>query len=307
VREKPELAIVTGAFGYTGRHITQQLLSVGKKVRTLTGHPHRPHPFGDQVEAVPFSFDRPDELVKNLRGATTLYNTYWVRFSRGKVTHDLAVENTRTLIRAAEQAGLRRIVHISITNPSADSPFPYFRGKAQLEQAIQDSTLSYAILRPTVIFGDEGVLLNNIAWLLHRFPVFAVPGSGEYRIQPVFVGDVAKMAVDLAHRDEDVVIDAVGPETFTFTELVKLIAQTIDRRPLFFHLPAGLALSLSRVLGFLVGDVMLTRNELDALMANLLISHDQPTAPTRLSDWLEQNSAEIGITYMQDVIKFSWK
>jgi len=195
-----EYSVVTGAFSYTGKYIAQQLLSMGEEVRTLTGRPDRENPFSDKVKAFPFNFDRPKELTESLRGGKTLYNTYWIRYPHGRASFDKAVENSKILIAAAEEVGIRRIVHISITNPSEDSPFPYFKGKALVEKAIAQSKLSYAIIRPTVIFGPEGILFNNIAWLLRKFPLFVIPGSGDYRIQPVFVEDVADMAVKIRGR-----------------------------------------------------------------------------------------------------------
>ena len=301
--ETAELSVVTGAFSYTGKYITQRLLSLGKRVRTLTGRPDRESPFGYQVKAFPFSFDNPSQLMKSLQGATTLYNTYWVRFSHGQVTFDKAVENTKTLIKAAEAAGVRRMVHISITNPSEQSPFPYFRGKALVENAITHSKLSYAIIRPTVIFGTESILINNIAWLLRRFPIFALFGSGDYRIQPVFVEDVAEIAVSAGHEDGNIVMDAVGPEIFTFDELVRLIASKIHSRARVVHLRAGLALFLARLIGYAVRDVMITKDEIQGLMANLLVSKCPPTGQTRLSEWLNQNADNVGIKYISDLIR----
>jgi len=297
----PELNVVTGAFGYTGKYITERLLSMGKRVRTLTGHVNRQNPFGDQVSVSPFNFDKPEELTESLRGATTIYNTYWVRFSHGQATFDRAIENTRTLIKAAEEAGVGRIVHISITNASEDSFLPYFRGKGLLEKAIVHSRLSHAIIRPTVIFGAEDILINNIAWLLRRFPVFAVPGRGDYRVQPVFVEDVAEMAVRGGYEAESTIMDAVGPETYTFDELVRLIAGKVRSRAKIIHLQAGPALFFSRLIGYVVRDVVLTRDEVDGLMANLLVSDGPPTGQTRLSDWLEQNADSLGTSYASEL------
>ena len=191
----PEVDVVTGAFGYTGKYITGRLLESGRGVKTLTGHPDRPNPFGDRVNVASFHFKDPRRLAEHLRGATTLYNTYWVRFPRGDVTFDRAVANSETLIRAASDAGVRRVVHVSITNPSKDSPFDYFRGKARVEEMIRDSGLSFSIVRPTVIFGREDILINNIAYILRRLPVFGIPGSGSYRLRPVAVEDVAEICV----------------------------------------------------------------------------------------------------------------
>jgi uncharacterized protein YbjT (DUF2867 family) len=299
--ETKESNVVTGAFSFTGRYIAQRLLSMGESVRTLTNRPENENLFGPQVKAFPFNFDKPEELLESLRGAKTLYNTYWIRFSQGQVTFDKAVENTLTLIRAAEEAGVRRIVHISITNPSEESPLPYFRGKALVEEAITQSKLSYAIVRPTVIFGAEGVLINNIAWLLRGFPIFAVPGSGEYRIQPVFVEDVAEIAVSLGHKDDNIIIDAIGPEIYTFNDLVCLIREKIRSRAGIVHVRPRLALFVARLIGYLVKDVVITKDEIDGLMSNLLISEGIPKGHTRLSEWLAQNAKSVGIKYISDL------
>jgi nucleoside-diphosphate-sugar epimerase len=296
-----ELSVVTGAFSFTGKYITQRLLSMGERVRTLTGRSNQENPFGPQVAAFPFNFDAPGQLTKSLQGATTLYNTYWIRFPHGQLTFDKAVENTKTLIKAAEEAGIHRIVHISITNPSPESPFPYFKGKALLEEAVTHSKLSYAIVRPAVIFGTGGILISNIAWLLKRFPIFAIPGSGDYRIQPVFVEDVAEIAVSAGHKDDNMVIDAVGPEIYSFNELVRLIADKTHSRAGIIHIRPGLLLLLAKLIGYAVKDVVLTRDEVEGLMANLLVSESTPTGHTRLSEWLEHNAESVGGKYASEL------
>ena len=293
--------LVTGAFSYTGKYITQRLLSMGERVETLTSRSDFENPFGSQVTASPFNFDNLSLLTESLRDVTTLYNTYWVRFSYKGATFDRAVENSIKLVKAAENAGVQRIVHISITNPSEQSPFPYFRGKALVEKAIIQSKLSYAIVRPTVIFGSEGVLINNIAWLLRRFPIFAVFSSGEYRIQPVFVEDVAEIAVAMGHRKDNVVIDAVGPETYTFDGLVRLIARKIDSKARIINIKPRLALFLARLIGYVVKDVVITKDEINGLMSNLLVSDSSPTGHTRLTEWLKQNASAVGATYISDL------
>ena len=299
--EIPERSVVTGALGYTGQYIAKLLLSEGHEVRTVTSHPEKLNPFGPQVRLAPFDFDFPERLAEHLRGATTLYNTYWIRFSHGKVTFDHAIDNTMALLRAAETAGITRIVHVSITNASRESPFPYFRSKAIVEQAVIESALSHAIIRPTLIFGREDILINNIAWLLRRFPVFAVPGSGDYLVQPVYVGDLARLAVDAGRRQENLVFDAVGPEVFTFDQLVRLVANSVNSRSRIVHLSPKLAFLASKLLGLLVSDRLLTRDEVGGLLYNLLMSSDPPTASTRLSDWLFENAGHLGKHYASEL------
>jgi uncharacterized protein YbjT (DUF2867 family) len=295
--------LVIGALRYTGRSIARRLLAAGGEVRTLTGHPGRANPFGHRVAVAALRFEDPGALVGSLRGVDVLYNTYWVRFPRGQATFARAVKNTRTLVEAAEKAGVRRIVHVSITNASAASPFEYFRAKALAEEVVAESSMSHAIVRPTVLFGDGDVLINNITWLLRRFPAFAIAGTGSYRVRPVHVGDVAKVAVTAAGRDEDAVLDAVGPEVYTFEDLVRLLASTIGRRPLMVHLPPRLVLLCARVVGLAVGDVLLTRDELGGLMAELVTTEGSATGTVRLSDWLIQHGTELGRTYASELAR----
>ena len=298
---RSELHVVTGAFGYTGRYIARKLLSNGHEVRTITGHPGRVSPFGDQVKAYPLDFHDPDALAQNLSGASTLYNTYWIRFPKGAMTFDAAVENSKILVYAAKQAGVRRIVHISITNPSRESPLGYFKGKALVEEAIIGSGMAYNIIRPTLIFGAEDVLINNIAWFLRKFPVFAVPGDGEYRVQPVHVEDVAEMAAGAAEHSENTVQDCVGPETYTYEQLIRLVAASVGSRAKIAHLSPGLALFLSRLAGYLVRDVVLTRAEIDGLMAGLLVSNSPDTGQRSLRGWLAENADSLGRRYASEM------
>lgn len=298
-----EMNIVTGAFSYTGQYITRRLLSLGNEVRTLTRNPDCKNPFSDQVAAFPFNFDRPSDLRESLRGVATFYNTYWIRFPYGESTFEKAVENTKLLIEAAKGAGVERFIHISITNASKDSSLPYFWGKGVVEEAIIQSGLSYAIIRPTVIFGPEGILINNIAWLLRKFPIFAIPGSGEYKLQPVFVEDVAEIAVNAAQKDENIIIDAAGPEIYTFGKLVRLIAKKTHSKALIVHFKPERAFFLSQSVDWLVKDVLITRDELKGLMASLLVSESPPTGWKSFSDWLEENKRTVGTQYYPSGVK----
>jgi uncharacterized protein YbjT (DUF2867 family) len=295
--------VITGALSYTSKYATQLLLDRGYTIRTLTFHTNRENPFGDKVQVFPYDFDRPDRLVETLRGASALINTYWVRFPRGKSTFEAAVQNTRILIDAAKAAGVKRVVQVSIANPSHESPLGYYRGKAQLEQIVRESGLNYTILRPTVIFGLEDILINNIAWFVRRFPFFGVPGDGRYGIRPIYVEDMAKMMVDALEHEANTVLDAVGPETFTFDELVRLIAMVVGRPVRLVHLPTALAYLFTSIIGWFLGDVVLTWEEYRGLMANLLAPEGPSTGETRLSEWLAENRERIGTRYASEVAR----
>jgi NADH dehydrogenase len=294
-------SVVTGAFGFSGQEITNLLLARGEAVRTLTNHPRSESPLAGRIEVHPLDFGNVDQLTESLRGASVVYNTYWVRFPDGELTHARAVANTKNLIRAAEAAGVRRLVHVSITKPSLESRLTYFRGKAELEEAIRNSTLTYAILRPAVLFGTGDILINNIAYMLKHFPAFMVPGDGHYRVQPIYVKDLAELAVDAGYRSDSYVMDAVGPETYTYLDLVKLIRSIIGSRAALVSTPATLVKLASSLLGYLVKDVVLTDQEIQGLMADLLVSDSAPTGRTSLREWIERHSSEVGRTYASEL------
>ena len=294
---------VTGAFGYSGRYIAARLLDEGREVITLTNSLARANPFGDRVRAFPLSFDEPQQLAQSLAGVEVLYNTYWVRFNHRLFTHAQAVQNTLALFEAAKRAGVRRIVHVSITNPSEDCALEYFAGKARLERALRESDLSYSILRPTVLFGREDILINNIAWALRRFPFFAIFGDGSYRLQPICVEDLADIAVAEGKCDENRVINAIGPETFTYRALVEAVGEAIGRKRRVVNVSPGMGYAASRVIGWLVRDTFITREEIKGLMDGLLCVDTPPTGKTCLTDWIRANADTLGRNYASELAR----
>jgi NADH dehydrogenase len=294
---------VTGAFGYSGSYIARRCLARGWSVVTLTHSPPRPDVLGGAVTVQPYHFDAPEALVRSLEGAQALVNTYWVRFNHRDFNHDQAVRNTLTLFDAARRAGVERIVHVSITNPSEDSPLPYFRGKARLERALRESGVAHSILRPAVLFGGADILINNIAWALRRFPVFAVFGRGDYRLQPVHVEDFADLAVAEIGRHGNAVIEAVGPETFTYRALVTQLGEIIGRRRPLVSVPPAPGYCLGKVIGWWQGDVFITREEIAGLMANLLYVDAPPAGTTKLTDWARAHAGELGRHYASELAR----
>jgi uncharacterized protein YbjT (DUF2867 family) len=292
--------VVTGAFSYTGRYIAEALLARGRRVRTLTRQPADPaHPLAKSVEVAPLAFD--GSLLESLEGVDTLYNTYWVRFERGATTFDQAVENTAALFAAAKRAGVRRVVHISVANSDLASPFPYFRGKARTEEVLRKTGLSHAIVRPTLVFGQEDILVNNIAWGLRHVPLFLVVGNGGSMVQPVSVGDTALLCVDSAARDDDVVVDAAGPDRWTYEDFVRLIARAVRARARIRRSSMTVALAAARFAGVFLRDVVVTRDELEALAAGLLVSHEPPLGSERFEQWLAENADRLGRRYTSEL------
>jgi uncharacterized protein YbjT (DUF2867 family) len=283
--------VVTGAFSFTGRYVAARLLEGGRQVRTLTRRPLAESPFGDRVQPFPRA-----ALAEALRGVDTLYNTFWIRVPDRETTFEAAVQRSAALFEAARAAGVRRVVHLSVTNADAGSPYAYFRGKAAVEEALARSGLSHAVVRPTLIFGDGEVLVNNVAWLLRRLHVFVAPGPG-FRLQPVAAEDVAELCVEAAAGSEDVTLDAAGPEVLSFEELVRLVHAAVPSHAVVLRGGPRTALPLSRTLGVLTGRTIVTPEELRALRDDLLTSSEPPRGTRRIRDWLEEAGPVLGTTF----------
>jgi nucleoside-diphosphate-sugar epimerase len=297
-----ETDLVTGAFSYSGSRIAELLIDSGREVKTLTHHPDREHPLQARVQALPYRFDDPVALARRLEGITTLYNTYWVRFERGGTTFANAVANSRALFEAARRAGVARIVHVSIANPSIDSPLPYYRGKALVEQVLAESGVPYAIVRPTFLFGaGRDILANNIAWILRRMPLFVVPGDGRYLVQPIHVDDLARICIQAAHGRSGVIMDAAGPDTMSFEELVRAIRDAVGRRTPILHAPPAAMAALARALGLVVRDVVLTADEIRGLTAGLLVSHQAALGHISFIEWLKEKGPALGDAYANEL------
>ena len=296
--------VVTGAFGYTGRWIAHHLLEKGVQVRTLTNAVGRDDPFDGRVEVHPLDFDDHAALVESLRGAEVLYNTYWVRYNhrRRNFEHGIAVENSKRLFKAAAEAGVERIVHFSVAHPHKAPDWTYFCGKVAVEKYLNDSDYCFAILRPTVLFGGHrNVLINNIAWMLRKFPIFGVFGMGNYPIQPVHVKDVARVAVEQGESRENVTIDVTGPETFRYKEYIGVMAKSMSLRRIILPMPPFVGWLFGKFLGLLLQDLVITRAEIKGLRRGLMASDEDPLGQLKFSEWIAEHGKDFGKRYQNDL------
>ncbi|MDR1109794.1 MAG: NAD(P)H-binding protein [Deltaproteobacteria bacterium] len=299
--------VLTGPFGYTGSYLARLLLEAGAgEVRGLSGHGRPCLPGLEAVKTFPLDFSRPDDLAKAMEGTDVLYNTYWVRFNHRRFTHGEALRNTRLLFGAARRAGVGRIVHVSITNPSLDSPFEYFRGKAELERDLAGTGLSHAILRPAVLFGGRDILVNNIAWALRTFPVLGVFGRGDYGIRPIHVRDLACLMLEAGRGRTDSTLNAVGPERFTYRGLAVTLARILGLKRLILPCPAILGYAVGKAVGWLHRDIFITWPEVKGLMAGLLDTPegtDEAPGRTRLTAWAERRRDDLGRVYASELAR----
>lgn len=292
---------VTGAYGYTGKYLARRLFSAGLEVGTLTNSPVKEGLFSRPIENFPLCFHDPEKLKASLIDCDVLYITYWVRFNHKHFTHRDAVNNTKILFKAAADAGVRKIVYVSITNADKTSDLEYFSGKGELEEYLQSLGISYSILRPAVIFGLEDILINNIIWMIRRFPFIAVFGDGKYKLQPIFVDDLAKLAIECGKTEESSIIDAIGPETFEYKDLLGLAAKSLGKKLRTLHVSPSIGYYCGKILSWVKKDVTITREEIKGLMDNTLFTESEPAAHTKLSEWMKSNIDMLGIDYHNEL------
>lgn len=292
---------VTGAFGFTGKYIATELINRGREVITLTRSIERKNAFGNKIEAYAHEFEESGKLVEILSNVEVLYNTYWVRFNYKNFNFKDAILKNEILFKCAREAGVRRVIHVSVTNASLDSDLEYFRGKAECERMLKEGGLSYAIVRPAIIFGKEDILINNIAWMIRKLPVIGVFGDGQYKLQPIYVKDLAKFAVAIADSNENVTVDAIGPETFTFRRLLETMQKIMGTKKPIVSISPAIGYWSLKILGKLVGDVILTKEEIKGLMDDLLHVNSDPVGKIKLTDWLNKNRDSIGMRYAPEI------
>lgn len=249
----------------------------------------------------PLDLRDPAGLRRSLTGVDTLYNTYWVRFPHRDVTFETAVEGSASLFHAAADAGVRRIVHISITSADVHSPYAYFRGKGLVEEHLKNSGVPFAIARPAILFGGDGVLINNIAWLMRRSPVTLIGAGGQYRIRGIHIDDLATLMVDLGERDDRVTVDAVGPESLTFAQLLDHIRASVGSRTQILPVPGSAFPAITWLLGRALRDTLLTRQEYQAMAAGLADSDAPATGTIALTDWITDRKDTLGKSYAHEL------
>lgn len=295
-------SVVTGAFGFTGKYISKLLLSKGESIKTFTNKVNRDI-FGEKIEIFKYDFRNKEYLIKAMSNAKRLYNTYWIRFPYKNISFKEVINNTKILIDCAKEANIEKVIHISITNANPKSKFQYFKYKGIVEEMIKDSKIDYFILRPTVIFGKESILINNIAWFLKKLPLFFIFGKGRYLVQPIYIEDLAKIAVFGADNFKNKIVDIVGPEIFEFKEMINLIKTKISSKSKIIYLPSFLFQIFIPILNFLTKDIVLTKEELKALKDNLLYSKEEPLGKKKFTDWIDENKDNLGKEYFSELLR----
>ena len=262
------MILVTGASGFVGRHVVQALLTAGKDVRALVRDPKQGASLG--AELVEGDMTDAASLRRGVAGADAVVHLVAVRQGKEETFQRVMVQGGADLIQAAKEAGVRRFVLMSALGTREDTKdlVPYYRAKWDVEQLVQGSGIDHVILRPSFIFGPDGGIIPTFRRLVKLAPVTPIIGSGERRIQPIWVDDMAAYfvkALDLGAATNRA-FEVGGPDPVTWNEFWARFRRALGvrRRPTI-HVPVGLMRVNALLTERLPGDIPLTRDLLTML------------------------------------------
>jgi uncharacterized protein YbjT (DUF2867 family) len=244
-----ELVTVFGGSGFVGRHTVSALARRGYRVRAaerrpdLAGH-LQPMGAVGQIQPVQANLRYPESLARAVEGAGAVVNAVGILAPSGRQTFEsIHVDGARAIARAAREAGVKRLVHVSAIGADKASPSRYARSKAAGELAVLEEFPSAIIVRPSIVFGPEDDFFNRFAAMARVSPVLPLVGGGKTRFQPVYVGDVAAAianAIEGAGKP-GAAYELGGPEVLSFRKLLDMTQEYAGRSRGYFPLPFWLA------------------------------------------------------------------
>jgi uncharacterized protein YbjT (DUF2867 family) len=262
---------VTGATGFVGPRVANAIVDAGHEVRVLERKPGSWKEAGIRCqEAVQGDVTDPESLRRGVQGVDVVVHLVAIRQGSPELFRRVMIEGTRNLIEASKQAGIRRFVLMSALGTTEETKdlVPYYNAKWTEEQDVKGSGLEHVIFRPSFVFGREGGILPTFRKLARLAPVTGIIGSGEQRIQPIWIDDVGAYFAGAVDKPEAAnrTFEIGGPDVVTWNEFWQRLRATlgIRRRPTL-HLPTTLMRIPATVTERLPGNIPLTRDLLTML------------------------------------------
>jgi NADH dehydrogenase len=277
--------LVTGATGFIGRHVVRTLVEGGARVRGMVRDLRGATALeGIECELVRGDVTDPDSLRAAAAGCEAVVHLVAVISGRPREFEQVIGEGTRNVVAAAQQAGARRIAYVSALGahgPQAPD-VPYYRAKRHAEEAVAGSGLEHVILRPTFVFGADGGALPRFLRIARLAPVTPIVGSGDQRVQPVWVDDAARaLTLALETRESGIVVELGGPDVVDWNELWRRIKTALGAHRPALHVPVWLMRTQAVFLERLP-DPPVTRDQLTMLGGPDNVVADGGASMTRL-------------------------
>jgi NADH dehydrogenase len=256
--------LVTGGSGFVGRHVVRALRESGHEVRILT-RGRTGIPAG--VEHVAGDVTDPEALARAVSDVDAVVHLVAIIVERGPRTFERVNHvGTRNIVEAMSAAGVRRLIHLSALGAGPDQRFPYLRSKWQGEEAVRRSTLDWTILCPSVLHGEGAGFFRPIVWSLRWMPFYPMVAGGRTRFQPLAIRDLAEcMRRCLDGAQVGSTLDVGGPEVLTFSDIVRIVMETLGKRrrvvpmPVWSSRPFAFVQELRR-------DPLVTNEQLDMVV-----------------------------------------
>ena len=264
------MIFVTGGTGFVGGHVVHALRRAGRPVRCLVRNPGKAGKLAALgCELAEGDVTDPASLRGAVEGVDVVVHLVAIRQGKREQFQRIMVGGTRNLLKAAEERGVKRFVHMSALGASQETKelVPYYEAKWQMEQDVQRSELPYVIFRPSFVFGRDGGILPTFRKLAKLTPVTPIIGSGEQQIQPIWADDVAayfERAVDLDSATNRT-FELGGPDVVSWNEFWQRLKRILGVRRPSAHVPVGLMKMNALVTERLPGNIPLTRDLLKML------------------------------------------
>ncbi|HHT9125577.1 MAG TPA: complex I NDUFA9 subunit family protein [Candidatus Brocadiia bacterium] len=267
------MILVTGSTGFVGRNMVRKLLQENQKVRCLVRKTSNLSIFdGLELEYSEGDITQPQTLPKAMEGIDTVINLVGIIREGKNVTFEkIHAEGTANVVDAAKKGGIKKFVQMSALGTGAQAVSRYHKTKWQGEEAVRASGLEYVIFRPSIICGADDKFVNMFARMIRQTfltRMMPVIGSGKYKMQPIYVGDVAHCFVTAACRGEKqfaTTYELGGPEQLTFNEILNTIMRVMGKRRIKVHLPLWVGKILAFFMEKLLSAPPLTREQLTML------------------------------------------
>ncbi len=273
----PRRMAVLGSSGFIGTHLTLFLLQMGYRLNLLhhRADPDYVSPRG-QIESFQGSINDKDAMKRCFEGCSGVYHLVGIIAETRTSTFQRTVaEGTRALVDAAKEAGVKKIFYLSALGTSEDAETEYFRTKHEAERAVIESGLDYTIFRPSVVYGVRDKSLNMIASMVRHSPIIPVIGDGKYRMQPVYVEELAAIMAHASRLDvtDGKIYEVGGPEQLTYMEILDIIKRVLGRKRLTVHIPVSWVNAAAAVMEKIFKPAPVTRDQIRMLRKESICDH----------------------------------
>lgn len=238
------MILLTGATGFVGSHILKRLIDQHIKVRCIVRSISNARILDSKgIDVHKGDVTDMASLNGSCKGVDTVIHLVGIiREGKGITFEKVHYQGTANILEESKKSGVRKFIHMSALGTRVDAVSRYHKTKWQAEEVVKNSGIDYTIFRPSIICGPEDEFVNMFAKMMRRSPVIPVIGSGNHKMQPIYVEDVVSSFLKTVDNDKTIgkIYELGGPDALTFNDILKTIADVIGRNIMLLHIPTGI-------------------------------------------------------------------